>query len=297
MNRIEREAPSPNWSANSAERNASWVWLRVTAVVLAGVAILIVGVAAMFFFSQHSMIYHPRPYYSGYEHALPVNAVQIDYVVPFGRQTAFYIPGKEPKPKRLWMAFSGNASLALDWTGILSNYPANGDAFLLVDYPGYGRNSGYATIDSTRTTANAALNALTQRLGIDQDGIELGLIGHSLGAAAGLDFGAQHMVHGVVLISPFTTLREEAAYVVGGLLSRVLAENYDNRKNLRAIVRRNPNVRIAIFHGTDDTVIPVRMGADLKQHFPAADFFPIQGADHVTALYLAQDQIIAWMNR
>lgn len=297
MNQIEREAPAPNRNANSVERNASWVWLRVTAMLLAGVAILIVGVFSMFFFSQHSMIYHPRPYPSGYERVLPVNAIQIDYDVPFGRQTAFYVPGKELLPKRIWAAFCGNGSLALDWTAILTDYPKGDDGFLLIDYPGYGRNAGYATIDSTRTTANAAFKALAQRLGIDQDGIELGLIGHSLGAAAGLDFGAQHMVHRVVLISPFTTLREEAAYVVGGLLSRVLVENYDNRKNLREIVRRNPNVRIAIFHGADDTVIPVRMGADLKQHFPAADFFPIQHADHATVLYLAQDRIIAWMTR
>jgi hypothetical protein len=48
-------------------------------------------------------------------------------------------------PARLWVAFCGNGSLALDWTTILAGYPNANDAFLLVDYPGYGKCTGYAT--------------------------------------------------------------------------------------------------------------------------------------------------------
>jgi pimeloyl-ACP methyl ester carboxylesterase len=228
---------------------------------------------------------------------LPVRPTEIEYTVPFGRQTAYYLPPKEPVPKRLWVAFCGNGSLALDWTPIVSGDPDKSAGFLLIDYPGYGRNAGYATMDSTRVTADAALDALLNRLGINENDIELCVLGHSLGAAAGLDFGTQHPIQRAVLISPFTTLREEAAYVVGNLLSRVLGENYDNRKNLGRIVRQNPHVRIAIFHGYDDTVIPMKMGADLKRNFPIADFFPVPNADHATVLYFAKDQIIAWMNR
>lgn len=297
MDRIEGEVSAPNRDADLIERHAWWIWLRVTALVLAAAGVLIVGIAAMFFFSQHSMIYHPRPYWPGYADALPQKPAEIEYTVPFGKQTAYYIPAKDAVPKRLWVAFSGNASLALDWAIVFNGFPDKSAGFLLVDYPGYGRNAGYATIDSTRATANAALEALTSRLGIDKDRVELCVLGHSLGAAACLDFGAQHAIQRVVLISPFTTLREEAAYVVGSLLSRVLVENYDNRANLREIVRRNPNVQIAIFHGTDDTVIPIKMGADLKRNFPGADFFPVRNADHATVVYFAKDQIIAWMTR
>lgn len=254
-------------------------------------------VGAWLFFSQHSMIYHPRPYAASYRHALPANGAQIDYILPFGKQTAYYIPGREPAPERIWIAFCGNGSLALDWTAMLYRYPSNGDAFLLIDYPGYGRNSGFATIASTRATANAALSAMEKRLDVGEDRVRLCVIGHSLGAAAALDFATHHSVQGVVLISPFTSLREEAAHVVGGPLSHVLVENYDNRQNLRAVLRQNSNVRVAIFHGTYDDVIPIQMGRELKKEFPGVDFFPIEGADHGNVIYLAQDQIIAWMNR
>jgi hypothetical protein len=51
-------------------------------------------------------------------------------------------------------------------------------------------------------------------------------------------------------------LREEAATVVGGRLSHLLIENYDNRESLAKIAKRNPGARVAIFHGVNDGVVP-----------------------------------------
>jgi predicted esterase len=258
---------------------------------------LILALVSLIYFRQHSMIYHPRPYDATYAHALPPNGVEITYTLPVGRQVAYYIPGHELLPKRLWVAFCGNGSLALDWTTILHGYPENGDAFLLVDYPGYGRNAGYATIGSTRASADAAVRALTDRLHIAEEQLVLCTIGHSLGSAVAFDFAGHHRVRRVVAIAPFTTLREEAATIVGHPLSRLLIENYDNRKALAGIAKQSPGVRIAIFHGVNDEVIPVEMGRKLALEFPAIEFSAIDGADHVSVLTLARDKIIAWMNR
>lgn len=243
------------------------------------------------------MVYHPRGYDASYTHALPANGVEINYTVAAANYCAYYIPGGEPFPARLWIAFCGNGSLALDWTTILRSYPQNGDAFLLVDYPGYGKNGGYATIASTRISADTALRALTERLQTDENHLTLCTIGHSLGSAVALDFAAHHRVQKVMLIAPFTTLREEAATILGGWLARLLIESYDNRANLAEAVKRNPATRIAIFHGENDEVIPVRMGRKLASEFPFVEFFPVERADHVSVLNHAHDQIIAWMNR
>ena len=243
------------------------------------------------------MVYHPRPYDESYVYALPADGTEVNYSVANAKYVAFYVPGTKPTPKRLWVAFCGNGSLALDWTTVLRQYPPNGDAFLLVDYPGYGKNGGYATIASTRLSADAALKALIERLQIDEDHLTLCTIGHSLGAAVALDFAAHHPVQKIVLIAPFTTLREEAASIVGGWIARLLLESYDNRGNLAASMKRNPDARIAIFHGTNDEVIPVRMGRELKHQFPFVEFFAVKGADHVSVLNHAHDDIINWMNR
>ena len=258
---------------------------------------LILALVAPIYFRQHSMIYHPRPYDATYAHALPPNGVEITYPLPMGKQTAYYLPAREQWPKRIWVAFSGNGSLALDWTTVLAGYPDNGDAFLLVDYPGYGKNAGYATIDSTRAGAEAALRALIERLHLPEEQLALCTIGHSLGAAVALDFAVRHRVQRILAIAPFTTLREEAATVVGRPLSQLLIENYDNRETLAEIGKRNPGARIAIFHGVNDGVIPFDLGRKLAQEFPAVEFFPINGAGHVSVLTRAHDKIIDWMNR
>jgi predicted esterase len=243
------------------------------------------------------MIYHPRPYDATYMRALPPNGIEINYTLPVGKQTAYYIPGRNPIPKRLWVGFCGNGSLALHWTTILARYPNNGDAFLLVDYPGYGKNTGYASIESTRAGADAALHALSERLGVPEERLVLCTIGHSLGSAVALDFAVRHRVQRIVAIATFTTLREEAATIVGRRLSHLLIESYDNREALAEIAKRNLHARVAIFHGVDDGDIPVRMAHELADEFSFIEFFPIDRADHVSVLTLAHDRIIDWMNR
>src|SRR5947199_1982267 len=131
---------------------------------------MVLAVPSFLFFRQHAMIYHPRPYDSRYGVKLPANGVEVNYIVSAGKCSAFYIPSRDVLPKRLWIAFCGNGSLALDWlANILVNYPVNDDAFLLVDYPGYGKNGGYAMIDSTRASADAAVRALEERLHMPEE--------------------------------------------------------------------------------------------------------------------------------
>jgi pimeloyl-ACP methyl ester carboxylesterase len=269
---------------------------KILRAALAICLLLFVAVSILYF-RQHSMVYHPRPYDESYAYALPSDGIEINYTVSGAKYCAYYLPGGKPLPKRIWLAFCGNGSLALDWTSILRDYPWNGDAFLLIDYPGYGKNGGYATIASTRASAEAALKALAERLNRSEDRLTLCAIGHSLGAAVALDFGARHKVERVVLIAPFTTLREEAATLVGGWISRLLIESYDNRANLTETRRRNPNMQVAIFHGTNDEVIPVRMGRELSRKFPFAEFFAVEHADHVSVLNRAHNDIIGWMDK
>jgi len=271
-------------------------WSRKIIRRVAGVFLLLIAALSILYFRQHSLVYHPRPYDESYVYSLPADGLEINYTVATAKYVAYYVPGIKAMPDRVWVAFCGNGSLALDWTSILRLYPANGDAFLLIDYPGYGKNGGYATIATTRASADAALKTLFEHLHTDENQLTLCTIGHSLGAAVALDFAAQHRVQKIVLISPFTTLREEAASIFGSWVSRLLIESYDNRKNLADAVKRNPGARFAIFHGTDDEVIPVRMGRELAREFPFVKFFAVTGADHVSVLNHAHDDIISWMN-
>lgn len=58
------------------------------------------------------MVYHPRLYDESYVYALPADRMEINYTVANAKYVAFYVPGTKPMPKRLWVAFCGNGSLA-----------------------------------------------------------------------------------------------------------------------------------------------------------------------------------------
>ena len=247
------------------------------------------------------MLYHPRPYDARYAGYLPHDGAELSFGTAAGKQVAFYLPRGlgQQLPSRLWVAFCGNGSLALDWTGLIAKDPRPGDAFLLIDYPGYGKSEGYATIATTRAAADGALTALATHLNTTVDKLEplLNVLGHSWGTAVALDFATRHSVQRIVLVAVFTNLREEAALVVGGPLSYLLSENYDNLSCLRELEKRTPPPRVEIFHGTRDDIIPVRMGRAVAANFPAfVRFHPVEGGDHLSPLFTATDEILAAMN-
>src|SRR5258705_6820375 len=165
----------------SSTRNRGFIqfWPRRVIRTLLGVCLLLLAALSILYFRQHSMVYHPRPYDESYAYAFPANGVEINYTVATAKYCAYYIPATAPIPKRLWIAFCGNGSLALDWTTILREYWAHDDAFLLIDYPGYGKNGGYATIASARASTKAALQGLCARRKITEEQLALFTIGHS----------------------------------------------------------------------------------------------------------------------
>ena len=279
-------------------RLRSWV---VTLLILALALVLIP--AALLYFRQHSFIYHPRKYTPGYERVLPPGALQLRYTTPVaGNQVAFYIPPRSgaAQPNRVWVMFSGNASVALDWLDVVALSRNEADGFLLIDYPGYGASEGVAAITTTRASAEKALSALATQLQIPEDELSrrLCVVGLSLGAAAALDFAAGHPVQRVVLIAPFTTLREVAARLFSKPASYLLIENYDNRSRIQELAKRESPPQITILHGTADTLIPSTMGRELAEAAPRiAEFIPFEGANHDTIVSAAWQQLIEAISR
>ncbi|MDQ6654413.1 MAG: hypothetical protein M3Y80_01180, partial [Verrucomicrobiota bacterium] len=140
---------------------------RVVKLLLV-LAVVVLVPGALLFFWQHALIYHPRAYPSGFERMLPARARQLAYTTAAGRQLAFYLPARSGAalPERLWVGFTGNASVALDWLYFTERDPDESDAFLLIDYPGYGGSAGVANIASTRASAEEALLTLARELQI-----------------------------------------------------------------------------------------------------------------------------------
>ena len=251
---------------------------------------------------QHKLIYHPRPYDSNeYTHLVDSEFEEIRYHTSEGEQVAFYRPPTSgtQTPEFLWVFFSGNASLALNWTWLIQQVEASEVGFLLIDYPGYGRCEGAASPQTILESSEQALQETWTMLGVAGNGETpgLGVFGHSLGTAAGLQFAVRHPVRKVMLISPFTSMEDMAALVVGRWGTPFLRHNFDNRARLRELLKRDPAPEIHLFHGTEDETVPVSMGRELAGFDPQKiRYTELSNSTHNSVLDDARSAILKSLN-
>jgi len=267
---------------------------RILFMKILFLAVLAVSFVVALIQGQHKMIYYPKPYTD--LATLPDYVSRIEYSTSQGSQLSFYLPpASDPGkiPERLWFLFGGNASLALEWLDFLSDFPDPDAGFLLVDYPGYGGCQGRPGPDSILESSEQALSALAQHLKVESRELEerLNLMGHSLGAAIALLYGSRHPAARMVLISPFTSLKDMAARVVGKPLDRTLFHNYDNRARLKEVMAREKAPVVTILHGNHDKVVPVAMGRELAALSPQVTYHEIDKADHNYILVTAENLI------
>ena len=224
--------------------------------------LLLLGVLLMLALFQHKLIYHPRSYPTGYQPWKTSSLELLRYQTAEGSQTAYYLPPENNSVQRVWVLFGGNAGLALDWLGLLAQLSSAGVGFLLIDYPGYGACEGSASPETIRLSTREAVQAWKREFGLESQP-SWATLGHSLGAAAALQFAEDHPVGRIVLLAPFTSLADMVRYLFGGWLVPLLRHPFENRKPLQMVLERNPTPAILIAHGDRDEVVPVEMGREL----------------------------------
>lgn len=262
-------------------------------------SLVVVSIVVLLLVAQDKLIYHPRPYreaeISSYKQVQP-----LAYSTSQGRQQCYYVParsGAAHPQSPLWVVFSGNGSRALDWMELVKAYPSDQDAFLLIDYPGYGACAGHPSSQNIQESANAALGALAAQFKVPVEELQprLKVLGHSLGAANALAFASAHPVSRVVLIAPFSSLRDMARRTVGWPLCNLLRDNFDNRARMQEITQRTTVPAVEILSGTEDEVIPFTMGRELAGISPKVHFEAVEAAGHNDILMLAESRIFAAM--
>jgi hypothetical protein len=191
----------------------------------------------------------------------------VNYKTDEGEQAAWLIKqGKGDKPQRLWVMCGGNATLAIELTPIARALPFETDAFLLVDYPGYGACEGSPGPATIRQNMKGSVAAACKELKLDvKDLPKVGrAFGHSLGCAAALMAADEFDLTAAVLIAPFTST-QEMAQKLGLPKEFPLRHKYDNRTGLTELAKNKGTAWV--FHGVSDEVIPVAMSRALADEF------------------------------
>lgn len=234
---------------------------------------------------------------------LPPEILTVEFETSQGRQVAFYQPplsDPEAIPSPLWVCFNGNASAAVHWLDFIHNFPDRAAGFLLVDYPGYALCEGKPSPRAITESSAAAMEALAEALGVEEEALhgDLRTLGYSMGAAAALDFATRRPVRQAVVISPFTSLLDMAKRAAPWPFHHLLLHRYDNMARLAELRDQDEPPRVAVFHGSNDPVIPVEHGRRMAAEFPAlVDYTEVTGGDHDAIIFSGRDQIIDTMTR
>lgn len=127
---------------------------------------------------------------------------------------------------------------------------------LAVEYPGYGICPGTSCDERGATdSALTAFRFVREVLRWPLDSVMI--LGRSIGTGPAIALAAEHGVAGLILVSPFISVREVCREKLGPL-AYMIEERFPNRD--RIPMSRSPCL---IVHGKKDTMIPHRHGSEL----------------------------------
>ena len=214
---------------------------------------------------QSKLIYFPRPYTPGTtaEWQRQTAGRPVNFTTSQGNQRAF-LQGNLKSPRNLWIFCGGNGTVALDWYEWLQIHAPKEDAWLLVDFPGYGDCKGAPNPRRIHETLKTVVPLAAREIGWDHppDPARLRIFGHSLGSAACLLAASEFKIQQGVLISPFTSTMDMSRALTGLPLGFIVWHRFDNSARLAELAARGPG-EVIILHGTDDEAIPVWMSRTL----------------------------------
>ncbi|HVR29410.1 MAG TPA: alpha/beta hydrolase [Thermoanaerobaculia bacterium] len=186
------------------------------------------------------------------------------------------------------LVFNGNAGHRGYRAPLAEALARAGLAVLLVDYRGYGENSGWPTEAGLRLDADAAAAFLVRDRGYAPE--RLVYFGESLGAAVAVDLATRRPPAALVLRSPFSSLADIGRVHYPFLPVRVLL-----RDRFESIDRiHDVGAPLLVVAGERDSIVPVRSSRAL---FDAASepkrWVEIPGADHNDLELLAGRRMLA----
>jgi fermentation-respiration switch protein FrsA (DUF1100 family) len=185
------------------------------------------------------------------------------------------------------LVMPGNAGSRADRAPLARRLAAKGFAVLLLDYRGYGGNSGSPSENGLIIDARAARAYLVDH-GVAPE--RLIYFGESLGAAVAIRLAAEQPPAGLVLRSPFTDLAAVGARHYPLLPVRLLLRDRFPVTKLIGQVR----VPVVVVYGSADTIVPPEQSAAVA----AAAGGPVRaveiaGADHNDAALLESNELVA----
>jgi uncharacterized protein len=236
---------------------------RILMYVVLVTAAMFIGLLALIFFSQRSLIYFPQPRSNRDAAIMTLQSEAGPVLVSTHPATV---------PDAI-VYFGGNAEdVSLDLPGLSSAFP--NAALYLLHYPGYGGSAGHPTEKSIIAAAFVLFDA------VHAQHANVTLIGRSLGTGVAIRVASQRPVTRLVLVTPYDSLVDVAQEHYPFLPNRLMMlDKYDSWKYAPQVTAP---VRIIV--AGDDEVIPRASTERLRTRFTKSvvSYVVIPGVGHNT---------------
>jgi len=214
-------------------------------------------------FNQEKIIYQP----SAQDFAACLNFVEAEKITHQG--TRMYV---STTTGPMVVLYHGNAGSACDRGVYAAQFTQAGYGYIIVEYAGFSndtREPGHELIQQD------VKNVISYLKNMEVE--ELVVVGESIGTGFASYHASLAPPEKLLLISPFTNLsdiaKERFWFYPTSLLVDNALDNVEALKNYRG--------KVAIIHGTEDSIIPYQLGRRLFASVPAEkEFISIAGAGH-----------------
>jgi uncharacterized protein len=229
------------------------MWLLKLTLALAG---LYAVVAAMAYAFQTWLIFPAS--LAAFGSDLPAGARRVELATEDGQRVVLVrLPAgrlaAEPRP--LLLGFGGNAWNA-DALAVMLRQIFHEHEVAALHYRGYGPSSGRPSAAALFRDARLAYDHLAAEA-------EAGIVavGLSVGAAVAVDLAANRPVEGIVMVTPFDSLKELAAHHYPWLPARLLLRHrMETAETLRSL-----DVPAAMITADRDLVVPAARSAPVRE--------------------------------
>ncbi len=229
--------------------------MRAIRIVLY-VALAYTVVLTVLFFIQEKLLFQADELPLDYEFSIPFAHEEVFLDTPDGAAVHGVLL-KASQTRGVVLYFHGNRNNITRWWQEAAYFLPYQYDVLVMDYRGYGKSRGERTEEHLYADALLAFDYLSEKY----QETDLIVYGRSLGTGVATRVATERQPKGLILETPYHHLSDMLVDRYPLLLSSAfLAYNFNSEKHIQTV-----KCPVYIFHGTEDSVVPLRYGKKLAK--------------------------------
>lgn len=248
--------------------------MRMLLEILKIGAAVAVGLTAFLYFYQDKMLFYPTPPPNSVPRPARGEVEDLHIVAADGVQLSGWFVRNKPERAPVLIYFGGNAEDVSWLVGVSDRFA--GHSLLLLNYRGYGGSDGHPGESALFADALLAYDYAKQR--DDVDASRIVVMGRSLGSGVAVHLAAHRPLAGVVLVSPYDSVRALAQSIYPWLpVGLLLRHPFDSLSRAGGLA----TPLLCVIAGSDG-VIPPAHSRRLFDAWGGPDkrWVEVRGADH-----------------